>query len=229
MRTRINEFTHTRARKYKQVHARVKLPKFGNFQYFKKFISLLIINVETKNLYVRNLWIEPVNMRQGVGACGRVWGHVAGSEVVVGGQANSISGNMWQKWDGVVGCGGMWQGVGECDRGGSRVWGHVAGVGVCSRGSGLPLDWDMWWGWGHVVGCGGMWQGVGACGRGGRRVWGHVAGVGVFGWGSGLWHGWGHVVGVGACGRVWGYVAGCRGVWYTLPHAPTPCHTSPSM
>ena len=117
MRTRINEFTHTRARKYKQVHTRVKLPKFGNFQYFKKFISRLIIKVETKNLYVRNLWIEPVNMRQGVGACGRVWGHVAGSEVVVWGQANSISGNMWQKWDGVVGCGAC-----------GRVWGNVAEV-----------------------------------------------------------------------------------------------------
>ena len=34
----------------------------------------------------------------------------------------------------VVGCGGMWQGVGACGRGGGRVWGHVVGVGVCGRG-----------------------------------------------------------------------------------------------
>ena len=39
----------------------------------------------------------------GVGACGRVWGHV-------------------------VGCGGMWQGGG---RGGGRVWGHVAALVTC--------------------------------------------------------------------------------------------------
>ena len=42
----------------------------------------------------------------------------------------------------------MWQGVGECGRGGGMVWGHVAGVGVCGRGSGL------WHGWGHVAGVG---------------------------------------------------------------------------
>ena len=49
---------------------------------------------------------------------------------------------------------------------------------------------------GVVAGCGGMWQGE-VCGRG-----------------SGLWHGWEHVV--GACGRVWGHVAGesgGMGVW----------------
>ena len=113
-------------------------------------------------------------MWQGVGACGRgggrVWGHVAGSEVMVGGQAYIINGDMWQGWDGVVGCVGMWQSVWACGRGGGRVWGHVAGVGVCSRGSGLCH------GWGHVVG-------VGACGR----VWGHVAGV-VAGCG-GMWQG----------------------------------------
>ena len=80
-----------------------------------------------------------------------------------------------------------------------------------------------------MVGCGDMWQGVGACDRSGCRVWGNVVWVGVFGWGSGLWHGWGHVVGVWACGRVWGHVAGCGGMWHTLPHAPTSCHMSPSM
>ena len=52
----------------------------------------------------------------------------------------------------MVGCRGMWQGVGACGRGCSRVWGHVVGVGVFGRGSGL------WHGWGHVVG-------LGACGR----------------------------------------------------------------
>ena len=118
-------------------------------------------------------------MRQGVGACGRVWGHVAGSEVVVGGQTYSIDGDIWQGWVGVVGCGNMWQGVGACVRGGGRVWGHVAGVGVCGRGSGL------WHRWGHVVG-------MGACGS----VWGHVAECG------GMWQGWWQ--GVGACGRGWG-------------------------
>ena len=29
----------------------------------------------------------------------------------------------------MVRCGGMWQGVGACGRGGGRVWEHVAGVG----------------------------------------------------------------------------------------------------
>ena len=70
-------------------------------------------------------------------------------------------------WGHVAGCGGMWQGVRECGRGGGREWEHEAGVGVCGRGSGL------WHGWGHVVK-------VGACGR----VWGHVAGCG------GKWQGW---------------------------------------
>ena len=102
-----------------------------------------------------------------MGACGRVRGNVAGSEVVVGGQTYSIDRDMWQGWDGVVGCGDMWQGLGACGRGGSRVWGHVAGVRVCGQGSGLGH------GRRHVVG-------VGACGR----VSGHVAGCG------GMWKGW---------------------------------------
>ena len=74
-------------------------------------------------------------------------------------------------------------------------------------------------GGGHVVGCGDMWQG-------GHSVWGHVAGVGVFGGGSGLWHGLGHVVGVGACGRVWGHVAG---VWGHVAHPATCPHTLPHV
>ena len=37
-------------------------------------------------------------------------------------------------WGHVVGCGGMWQGVGVCGTGSGRVWGHVTG-------------------------CAGMWQG----------------------------------------------------------------------
>ena len=56
-----------------------------------------------------------------MGACGRVLGHVAGSDVMLGGQAYSIDGDIWQGWDGVVGCGGMWQGVGACGRGCGRV------------------------------------------------------------------------------------------------------------
>ena len=152
----------------------------------ENIISPLIFNVETKNLYVRNLWIEPVNMRQGVGACGRVKGHVAGSQVVVGGQAYSIDGDMWQGWDGVVGCEDMWQGVGQGVGACGRVWGHMAGVNVSGRGSGLQHRQR------HVAGvgtCGRVWKhvaGCWACGRGGCRVWGHVSGVWVFGRGSGL-------------------------------------------
>ena len=117
---------------------------------------------------------------------------------MVGGQAYSIDGDMWQAWDGVVGCGDMWQSVGACGRGGGRVWGHVAGVGVFGRCdfkkiiSRLILNVET-----KDLYVRNLWiepvnikQGVGACGR----VWGHVAGVGVFGRGSGLWHGWGHVV-----------------------------------
>ena len=79
-----------------------------------------------------------------MGVCGRGWGHVAGCGgmwqgcmYVVGGQAYSMDGDMWQGWGHVVGCGGMWQGAGACGRGGGRVWGHVAGVGVYGWGSGL--------------------------------------------------------------------------------------------
>ena len=72
-------------------------------------------------------------------------GHVAGSEVVVGGQAYSIDGDMWQKWDGVVGCGGMWQGVGKCGRGGGMLQGSgyvvggqaIAWMGTCCGGGGM--------------------------------------------------------------------------------------------
>ena len=52
---------------------------------------------------------------------------------MAGGQAYSIDRDMWQRWDGVVGCEGMWQGVRACGRSGGRVWGHVAGVGVFGR------------------------------------------------------------------------------------------------
>ena len=47
-------------------------------------------------------------MRYGIGACGRVWGHVVGSEVVVGGQAYSKDRDIWQGWNGLVGYEGMW-------------------------------------------------------------------------------------------------------------------------
>ena len=90
---------------------------------------------------------------QGVGACGRVWGH---RKYVVGGQAYGMDWDIWQGWGHVVGCRG-------------RVWGHVARV-VAGCGG-------KWQGLGYVVGgqaygmdgtCGrggGIWQGVGACGR----------------------------------------------------------------
>ena len=116
-----------------------------------------------------------------MGSYGRMWGHVAGSEVVVGGQAYSIEGEMWQGWQGMVRCGGMLQGVWACGRVCGRVWGHVPGFRLCGRGSGL------WHGWGHVVG-------LGACGR----VWGHVAGCG------GMWQGWWQgVEAYGSGGDMW--------------------------
>ena len=62
-------------------------------------------------------------MWQGVGACGRVWAHVAGD----GGLSQWIGvyGRGWghvagpgDMWQGVVAWGvGMWKGVGECGRG----------------------------------------------------------------------------------------------------------------
>ena len=76
---------------------------------------------------------------------------------MVGGQPKYIYGDMQQGWEHVIGCGGMWQGVAACGRGGSRVWGHVAGVKVCGRGSGLWHGWGHVAGVGHINGCGGMW------------------------------------------------------------------------
>ena len=46
-------------------------------------------------------------------------------------------GTCGKEWGHVVGCWGMWQGVGACGRGGGRVWGNVAGVGYVVGGSGL--------------------------------------------------------------------------------------------
>ena len=86
-----------------------------------------------------------------------MWGHVAGvvagcegmwEEYVVGGQAYVMDGDMWWGWGHVVGCGGIWQGVEACGRGGGKVWGHVAAVVTCGRGPGL------WHRLGHVAGVG---------------------------------------------------------------------------
>ena len=81
---------------------------------------------------------------------------------MVGGQAYGMDGNMWWGWGHVVGCEGMWQGVGACGSGSGRVWGHVAGCGghvavvdVCGKPT-VSLQHRL----GHVAGCGGMWQGV---------------------------------------------------------------------
>ena len=65
-----------------------------------------------------------------MGACGRVRRHVAGWEVVAGGQAYSIDGDMWQGWDGVEGCGNMWQGVWACGRVVAGCWGMWQGLGI---------------------------------------------------------------------------------------------------
>ena len=66
-----------------------------------------------------------------MGACGRVWGHVAGCGgmwqglmYVVGGQSYGIDRDMWQGWGHVVGSEDMWQG-----------WWQ--GVGACGRGRGM--------------------------------------------------------------------------------------------
>ena len=66
---------------------------------------------------------------QGVGACGRVWGHVAGVWVHERG-SGLVNGR--RHVAGVGTCGRVWAGmaggVGTCGIGGGRVWGHVAGV-----------------------------------------------------------------------------------------------------
>ena len=74
-----------------------------------------------------------------MGACGRVWRHVA--EVMAG-------------------CGGMSQGLGICGRVSCpwHGWGHMVGVGTCGRVWGHVtgvVAWceGMWQGWGHVAGC----------------------------------------------------------------------------
>ena len=72
-----------------------------------------------------------VGVVAGSGGMWHRWGYV------VGGQAYGKDGDMWLGLGYVVGCGGMWQGVVACGRGGSRLWGHVAGVDVCGRGPGL--------------------------------------------------------------------------------------------
>ena len=83
-----------------------------------------------------------------------------------------------------------------------------------------------------------MWQDMGACGR----DWRYLVGGQAYGIDGDMWCRCGM-----ACGRVWGHVAGCGGMWqgvgacgrgggrvwghrrHTLSHAPTPCHMSPSM
>ena len=48
------------------------------------------------------------------------------------------------------------------------------------------------------------------CGRG----WGYVVGGQAYVMDGDMWQG------MGTSGRVWGHVAGCGGMWHTLPHAP---------
>ena len=61
-----------------------------------------------------------------MGACGRVWGHMAGV---------------------VAGCGGMWQGMGVFGRGSGLChgWGYVAGVGTCGRVWGHVAGFESMW------------------------------------------------------------------------------------
>ena len=147
-----------------------------------------------------------------MGACGRVWGHMA--EVVARCRACHRGRGMWygvrpmagvghgfrvcdRVWEHVAGCGVMGQEVMACHKG----YGHIAGggVGTCGRG------------WGHVAGGHGMWQGVETYGRG----WEHVPRA------RGTWQeeGWEHVTRLAICGRVWHHVAGveashkARGKW----------------
>ena len=67
------------------------------------------------------------------GACGMVWGHVAGC-----GNMSQGVGSSGRVWEHVTGCGLKWQGVEACH---NRL-GHMAGgaVGTCGRH------------WGHVAG-----------------------------------------------------------------------------
>ena len=86
-----------------------------------------------------------------MGACGRVWGHVAayGAHGRVWGHVTGGSGpwhghrhvagvgTCGRVWRHVVGCGmwqGWWHGVGACGRG----WGYVVG------GQTYGIDGDMW-------------------------------------------------------------------------------------
>ena len=56
-----------------------------------------------------------------MGACGRVWGHVAGVNVCGRGSGLWHRRDMWQESGHMVGSEDMWQGVGACGRGGGRV------------------------------------------------------------------------------------------------------------
>ena len=63
---------------------------------------------------------------QGLGTCGRVWGHVAGGGSMW--QGMEAYGRGWRHMEGLWAYGrgrdrDMWQGEGTC----SRVWGHVTG------------------------------------------------------------------------------------------------------
>ena len=76
---------------------------------------------------VGGMWQGPGVSWQGVGACGRVWGHVVGGHDLI-----CMDGEHAVIWSPprVVGCGDMWQtGVGTCTQ---NVWWQ--GVGACGRG-----------------------------------------------------------------------------------------------
>ena len=117
----------------------------------------------------------------GLGACGRVWAHVAGGRGMpqgIGaygrGSGGDMAGpgNMWQHVGACGSGGGLWQGVGSY----GMAWGQWHRMGHVTRAMGIWQGEGMEThgrGWGHVSGCGGMWQGVGASHKG----WGHMAGA----------------------------------------------------
>ena len=93
-------------------------------------------------------------MWQGVGVCGRVWGHVAGVDVC--GRGSGLRhrqghvarvGTCGRVWGYVAGCGGMWQGV-------PKVCVCVCGLSVCRvQVDGWSIGWVIKWVGGQV----GVW------------------------------------------------------------------------
>ena len=104
--------------------------------------------------------------------------------------------DMRQGWEHVVGCGGMWQGVRTCGIGGGRVWGHVEGVWIsqlheCSS-------------YVQTAMCKLVVQTL--CANWSCKLYVQTGRANCY-------VQIGRANCPGACGRVWGHVAGCWGMW----------------